>query len=107
MIRFLWNKFGKVFVNESVCIFSRGPSVNVDDEKMAGKQGAKPNMLVKPTRNVEFEDPTPTYLLNKCDGAALSVKCSPMIDLLWRTTYGCSQNSSPPVRMSKLNDECE
>ena len=106
MIGFLRNKFGKVFLNGSVCIFFRGLSLNVDDEKVAGKQDAQPNMLVKPTRNVNFEDPAPTYLLNKCDGAALSVQRSPMTELLWRTC-ACSQNSSPPVRISKLNDECE
>ena len=86
-------------MNGSVCIFSRGLSVNVDNEKMASKQDAQPNTLVKPTINVQFEDPTQTYPLNKCDGAALSVKRSPLTELLW-TTRACSQNSSTPVRMS-------
>ena len=73
---------------------------------MASKQDAQPNTLVKPTRNVQFEDPTQTYQLNMCDGAALSVKRSPLTELLW-TTRACSQNSSTPVRMSKLKDECK
>ena len=47
-----------------------------------------------------------TYLLIKCIGDALSVKLSPMTEILWKTT-ACSQNPSSPVRRSRLNDKCK
>ena len=87
-VSFPWNK--------GLCL-----SVNVDNEKMASKEDAQANTLEKPTRNVQVEDPAPTYLLNKCGGVALSVQCSPMTELLWRPCT-CSQNTPTPVQMSEI-----